>query len=436
MFNNVAITVATGLTFIFLLYSLLATTIKELVATIFAYRSRMLERGIEQMLDGKNYSYYWWHKVFNYFIWLFHWGKVKYSNVKIKSENKKLAPEVSKPTQNNIPLVDFMYARTIDTTTTPVAPVKRIALNDKARLFAANITSHALYKRAAENSLLSKKPAYLGADVFSDILIDVLGSKRPDTNAPILLKDISSFVNTSISGNPDLKKIVGIYLEQANGDVQRFKLLVETWYDDTMDRVSGWYKKQAYRILLMIGFVLAVSFKISTIDIVKKLSTDKVAREQLAANATAYIQEKRNSLSSPAIPVVTRDSLLEHDTSFIQAKRSLHEIDSMYQADIKDNNQVVGLGWGNYGGAKEFWRKVGFVCGAAFWPWHPAFDWSALLGFIITALAISLGAPFWFDLLNKFINLRVSGAKPDDKSSTPVSKTKTMNQKPDPTAKG
>ena len=52
--NNPALDIAIGLVFIYLLYSLLATTIKEFVATIFSYRSRMLELGIEQMLDGKN----------------------------------------------------------------------------------------------------------------------------------------------------------------------------------------------------------------------------------------------------------------------------------------------------------------------------------------------------------------------------------------------
>src|SRR3954464_9411357 len=70
MFNNVVLDVAIGLIFIFLLYSLLATTINEFVAMIFAYRHRMLEKAIEQMLDGKNYSYYWWDKVANFFLWI------------------------------------------------------------------------------------------------------------------------------------------------------------------------------------------------------------------------------------------------------------------------------------------------------------------------------------------------------------------------------
>jgi len=54
-------------------------------------------------------------------------------------------------------------------------------------------------------------------------------------------------------------------------------------------------------------------------------------------------------------------------------------------------------------------------------PTRPDLNWSAggwtilqkIVGFLLTGLALSLGAPFWFDLLNKFVNLRVSGTKPD-----------------------
>src|SRR5215471_3760257 len=125
MFNNVVLDVFIGLIFIYLLYSLLATTIKEFVATIFAYRARMLERGLEQMLDGRNISYYWWNRFWNFI----------------------------KPGTKNKPGGKYFI---------------------KKHLFTNSISCHPLYIRAAENSRFSKKPSYLPADVFSDILIDIL----------------------------------------------------------------------------------------------------------------------------------------------------------------------------------------------------------------------------------------------------------------------
>jgi hypothetical protein len=52
--------------------------------------------------------------------------------------------------------------------------------------------------------------------------------------------------------------------------------------------------------------------------------------------------------------------------------------------------------------------------------WHPEelqgmtpSDWVIkVLGWIVTALAVSLGAPFWFDLLKKLVNIRSSGNQP------------------------
>jgi len=60
------------------------------------------------------------------------------------------------------------------------------------------------------------------------------------------------------------------------------------------------------------------------------------------------------------------------------------------------------------------------------------------IGFLITALAMTLGAPFWFDLLNKLVNIRSGGNKPkeNDVTKSTLPKTTALNQKPDPLAKG
>lgn len=47
--------------------------------------------------------------------------------------------------------------------------------------------------------------------------------------------------------------------------------------------------------------------------------------------------------------------------------------------------------------------------------------WEVLIGWILTAIAISLGAPFWFDILNKFMVIR-STVKPQEKSKNEASK--------------
>ena len=79
-----------------------------------------------------------------------------------------------------------------------------------------------------------------------------------------------------------------------------------------------------------------------------------------------------------------------------------------------DEQKALGefTGWGNdlfsvWNNQKENIRK-------GFKDWIIFLLNSRLLGWIITALAVSVGAPFWFDTLNRFMNIRNAGRAPDE----------------------
>ena len=145
---------------------------------------------------------------------------------------------------------------------------------------------------------------------------------------------------------------------------------LEAWYDSSMERVSGWYKRRAQLMLLAIGLALAFGLNVDTIQITHVLWSDSTVRAAVAAEA-------ENVAQSGAPKDVTA------------------EIKS-----IKDMKSAAGL---------EF-------------PGFPQ-SWSdrllKLLGCLITALAVVLGAPFWFDLLSRFTKVRFSGSPPEpaEKSS-------------------
>jgi hypothetical protein len=40
-----------------------------------------------------------------------------------------------------------------------------------------------------------------------------------------------------------------------------------------------------------------------------------------------------------------------------------------------------------------------------------------IFGILLTAVMVLQGAPFWFDILRKIVNVRSSGAKPEEKSA-------------------
>lgn len=462
MTNNIVLDVAIGLIFLYTLYSLLATTIKELIATAFSYRGRMLERGLEQMLDGRNYSYYWWDKLKVYFL------VGQQMNAEKEAAKKAVQGKAKdKKTEVTDDAKPSMYEKALEYCKSPeITILNNTKLCKKATMFTAEITSHALYTRSSENSFWSKKPAYLPSNVFSNILIDLFTVAK--SNVPVMLEDIAKEINKRANDktdplNADTAKILNIYIRQANGDLQRFRLLIEGWYDEMMNRVSGWYKRQAFRILLMIGFVLAVVFNVSTIDIVNTLSTDKAVREAMIKSASEYVKAHQKDLDSSAsvkdttkagkAPDTAKAIVAAKDTgkSFEDIKAGVKKISDLYNGSIQQQNVTLGLGWGDFGFKEDslkwvksivatqaeidlakndndrnkyckmldgqfndrpergdFWYKICFI-----------FTFRNVLGFLITALAISLGAPFWFDLLNKFINLRASGAKPEETSTVP-----------------
>jgi len=429
MIDNIVLDVAIGLIFIFTIYSLLATIISEMVAHVFAYRGRMLERGLEQMLDGENHSFYWWQKIGNYLLAF--WGE-------------------GKLTKSNKPLSD----RAVTYSREGKAFMKNTVLYKKTRLFAAQVTSHAFYTRSTEKSVFSKKPAYLSSATFSNILIDLLCPSA--STQPTGLHEINHAIDKHrVAGRPipsDTEKILRIFIRQANGDMQAFRSLIENWYSDTMGRVSGWYKRQTFWILLIIGLILAIGFNVSTIGIVRKLSNDKDLREAMIKSATDYV--KANQANLGALPKDPNPAVDEKTNEKQDINKGIEQIKKIYSENIEAQNTSLGLGWGDFGYRTDSlaWLKKRnslskrvqklemqnntnpayqaqliaakhhleiFDCnpiqprgfGRAF---CTIVSFENIFGFIITALAISLGAPFWFDLLNKFINLRSAGKKPEE----------------------
>lgn len=494
MFNNVAFDIAIGLIFIYLVYSLLATAINEFVAMIFAYRHRMLEKGIEQMLDGKNYSYYWWDKALNIIRWVFTYPSIqkKFKEGVTRVNPGLLADQDPTKAKAEMPEVKLSFRQFLSNKkiniaapqdkagtvpgkaliNIPDAYISRAKLNKKAHLFAANITDHPLYRRKSEQSILFKKPAYLEAATFVDILMDVIGGNKSQTgNSPVSTDDVKKFISEGLNDNPDLKNILNLYLEKAEDDIKKFRILLENWYDDTMARVSGWYKRQVTKILFVIGMILAMAFKVSTIDVVRKLSEDKDARQAMVQNAADYV--RTHNISTPAKGGDTSASAAADSTAstqahakesaagkdqkdstaaaFNEARDKLNNIKQLYSESVAQSDSLLGFGWGDYmsaddrlklKAASEQYAKdtaafhkdsTAYLKARGKAPAHTGprgpgtLDKTLyilvetvrtprnLIGFLLTALAISLGAPFWFDLLNKFVNVRAGGNNPAEK---------------------
>lgn len=231
-----------------------------------------------------------------------------------------------------------------------------------------------LYKQLSQRYGKSRRrsPSYLSSGSFQSILFDVL-----------LEGEGVDRIQERIDSLPDrdLKQVLNQLLTDADYRLDEFRSNIRKWYDNVMDRASGWYKRNIQKILVAVGLAIAVIFNADTIAIYERLESDPEALQQILTMAEDYLMVQGDSLTTTQDPVM---------------RESLDKINHLINKEIDEASAPLGLGWGGVDIQALTWQ-----------------DWALkVLGWIVTALAVSLGAPFWFDLLQKLVNIRGSGEKP------------------------
>ncbi len=168
---------------------------------------------------------------------------------------------------------------------------------------------------------------------------------------------------------------------------------LEVWYNHAMDRFSGIYKTQAVKSLFLIGFTLCLIFNADTIAIIRHLSINDKARNALLEIAEARSKQEFEKLGKSN---ETSGNLTELERQALNENIRIDNLNAVFPA--------AGLGW-NKRSVTPYWDGSG-ISGYLIW------GMLKLIGILLTALAILLKGPFWFDLLNKFINIRNTGRKP------------------------
>ena len=401
MTGSVALDVVIGLVFIYLLYSLLASIVQEMIASFLGLRARNLYQAISRMLEN---------------------DPEDKSKTKIVKIYKDLTIDVRQS-----------YFR--------IFPKKGDNLFKR------------FYKQPSIKYLASgrffSKPSYISDTNFSKAVIDIL--KEGGSEADVLKKIKENLSNDETSLiNGDTAKHISSLLDDAGTDLEKFKASLEDWFNNTMDRAAGWFKRTTQLTLFIIGFVIAALFNVNTIETVKLLANDSDARENMVDLASAYAaendeviqwyQERKNDTVPDTLNQTKLDKL-----------NNLLEIKGVLDADIKNVAHIMGFQPEDSLLAhpikmnslstdeKSLFRelqidnasyKVDFpsaylanntekyydaidpaakINGKLYVKFnHFGFFWDNLWGYLITALAISLGASFWFDLLNKLVKMRSS----------------------------
>jgi hypothetical protein len=186
-----------------------------------------------------------------------------------------------------------------------------------------------------------------------------------------------------------IRDLLDVAARTAGTDSDKVRAFLEQWFEGQMERVSGWYKRITQWILLIIGAVTAAALNIDATSMAESLYRNDALREVIVAEASAKTANPEVASSTSQTP-------------------------SAAFQELRSYSFPIGWSW------TGTWPEPVPQCAAA---GQPSGSCSLglsgvillILGWAITAVAVSLGAPFWFDLLNKFMVIR-STVKPFEKS--------------------
>lgn len=238
----------------------------------------------------------------------------------------------------------------------------------------------------AKDGIGRRHPAYLAPRTFVAVVTDILTEFKPGS---VHFQDFENGGAALPEGS--VRTSVLALVQRSNQNLEKAQLATEAWFKDAMDRVNGWYKRRTQLWTIIIAFFLTLVANANTINIVKKLGNDPVLRAAIVEEAKVRAQKPRPTISveyadqdDPTNPTITHNEGNE---------LSQNEMDLLGQT----------LGWHD----NVFYDKNGYS-------WTKQIWLERVIGWLLTILAISLGAPFWFDLLNKIVNIRFAGKSPEE----------------------
>jgi hypothetical protein len=276
-----------------------------------------------------------------------------------------------------------------------------------------------VYASSHINALKSgpgKQPSYIPASSFAQALMDQFKNGKTavlDMNMirEVLLDDTKAAA-TGIEG--DIREILLGVFERAQGDLQNFQKQVESFFNNAMDRVSGSYKRSTHIFIFVASLFIAVALNADTVHITKTLWENPATLKQTADNAQAVVRQISGGATEAQLGQakfsISPASLTKSSTTFLDtastaaAASNVAKQVTTTEVFLKQAGLPIGWDGQNY--------PAGGLSGSLL-------DWIVkFAGFILTAAALTLGAPFWFDLINKIVDIRAAGKKPEETPNT------------------
>lgn len=487
MFGFEILDVVIGLVFVYLLLSLFATALNEYIAAVLNLRGKELARGLYRLLDdvdekgavtsardgltsrnreaGLLTEQLYAHPLIHPLASRQGWIARDWPYFWRRSREPRLP--------------SYIPARTFAMALLDVLGVK----DPDAPLHGGGGSTTAGYQAQAD------QPDTLGSGLRQKDLLHVLEMFKRQSPADVsqardaLAKLLGS---TTLGVSAQMRLLDALTASETQ--LQKLQESVEVWFNDAMDRVSGAYKRTAQGWLFLLGVLIAGCMNADTIDMWRRLQADDDLRAAMVRRAEATVaamdSTRADSAAAAVAPpagspspsatanapagsgadtqTVTVTSTATSADSAVAAAKQARE--NYLAARARLDSMELDLGWsraeavrvgllrrdptedtvppaskpsGQADGAtsatdsvapKPGWVPAGYDLNLLF-PFTSQPGFFKLLGLLLTAVAISLGAPFWFDLLNKVISIRAAGPAPDERPKPPEAAAKRMAER-------
>lgn len=353
MFNSTLLEVFIGLAFVYLLLSLALASVNEMITAFFKIRNGVLERAITGILGD----------------------------------------DVLVDCFYNHPFVRGMSSSKVRSTTVRVT--RRLLSSKIARKIGIVWILEKLHVPQFARRIAQGRPSYLASKTFALVFADMLATEYAPLKKKLAL-------TTDIDRNllKNLRSQFSLFAEKVNDPEMRDCGLAEIaeWYDGQMERVSGWYKRLNQKILLVVALFMTIALNADTLMIANLLWNDSMVRDAVITEAEATVQRARGADEQNIAAAVNTTENEVTDP----CKGCRHSAVVVAMNNRKSRPFPVGWTTPSTGLYQELRSLPDTLA-----------DWIyKVIGLLLTTTLVSLGAPFWFDMLSKLVNLRNTGIKP------------------------
>ncbi|MCX5847311.1 MAG: hypothetical protein NTW12_13295 [Deltaproteobacteria bacterium] len=227
------------------------------------------------------------------------------------------------------------------------------------------------------------RPSYIPPEIVGQVVESLV-------TANVAVKSFTEAVN-SLPGTPETNRIKGVlttFVTQTKEDTTAFRKAVETHFDAAMDRSSGWFKRYTQNVAIIVSVVLVIGANVDTVNLTVSLASSPTVRLKMVEIAEQRLKEAKNTEDEA--------KAAKQESEYEKAKNQSEAAQKVLDRAVSDM-ETAGLqfGWKDYPKTfSEILLKV--------------------VGLLVSILAVSLGAPFWFDVLQKFMQVRAAGASPGE----------------------